>query len=72
MKAKTKKQKRKVNTADLGLSLGQKKLYRKHGTPSQFAAACYECVPSMVSVVEARAAIEKYNRQWKAFGAPRS
>ncbi len=43
---------------------GQKLLQAKHGTPAEFAKACYECVPSDISMDEANAAIEKYNKEW--------
>ena len=42
----------------------QEALRKKHGTPAQFAKACYECVPGDISMDEARAAIEKYNKEW--------
>ncbi|HVX56949.1 MAG TPA: hypothetical protein VHA37_04405 [Candidatus Saccharimonadales bacterium] len=48
------------------LSRKQKRLVKKHGTPAQFARACYECVPGDISMDEARAAVEKYNREWGA------
>jgi hypothetical protein len=51
---------------DAVLSPAQKKLRRKHGTPAQFAAAVYNCVPGDISMDEAKAAIEKYSREWSA------
>ena len=46
------------------LSKRQMTLAKKHGTPAQFASACYDAVPGYISMDEARAAIEKYNREW--------
>ncbi len=46
------------------MTIGQMMLKKKHGTPSEFAKACYECVPSDISMDEARAAIDKYNKEW--------
>jgi len=46
------------------LSKKQKELKRKHGTPEKFAIACYIAVPGVISVNEANAAIEKYNKEW--------
>jgi hypothetical protein len=51
------------------LSVTQKKLIKKHGSPAEFAAACYQCVPGEISMDEARQAIEKYNKEWEAAGA---
>lgn len=48
-----------------GLSKKQKALARKHGTPAEFAVACYECCPGIISMNEAAAAISKYNREWR-------
>lgn len=45
-------------------TLAQQVLRKKHGTPAQFAAACYENVPGFISMEEARSAIDKYNREW--------
>jgi len=39
-------------------------LKKKHGTPAEFAAAVYKAVPEFISMDEARAAIEKYNKEW--------
>lgn len=50
------------------LTPAQRKLARKHGTPPEFAKACYECVPGSISMDEARAATEKYVREWNAAG----
>ena len=44
----------------------QRRLKKKHGTPEEFAAACYRAVPHWVSFDEARMAIEKYNAEWRA------
>ena len=49
-----------------GLSKKQIRLKVAHGTPPEFAKAVYECVPGDISMDEARAAIEKYNAEWKA------
>jgi hypothetical protein len=46
----------------------QKALAKKHGSPAEFAKACYECVPGDISMDEARAAIEKYNQEWVEAG----
>lgn len=51
-----------------GLSEQQKALVAKHGTPAGFAIACYELVPGMISMDEARAAVEKYQAEWDAAG----
>jgi len=48
----------------LVLTPGQKRLKAKYGTPAEFAVACYESVPGHISMDEARAAVEKYNREW--------
>jgi hypothetical protein len=48
------------------LSKKQVKLKAEHGTPAEFARACYKCVPGNISMTEARIAIEKYNREWDA------
>lgn len=52
--------------ASAALSRKQKRLAKKHGTPAEFARACYGCVPGDISMDEARAAVEKYNREWEA------
>lgn len=49
---------------DSVFSRKQKALAKKHGTPAEFAQATYECVPSWISMDEAKTAIEKYNREW--------
>jgi hypothetical protein len=46
------------------LSKRQMVLAKKHGTPAQFASACYDAVPGYISMDEAAAAIDKYNREW--------
>lgn len=48
----------------------QKKLRLAHGTPAEFALACYLCVPSDISMNEAADAIEKYQREWDQAGIP--
>lgn len=42
----------------------QKLLAAKHGTPAEFAKAVDRTVGE-ISIDEARAAIEKYNREWE-------
>lgn len=51
---------------DVAFTKRQKALQRKHGTPAEFARACYECVPGFISMDEARTAVEKYNAEWQA------
>lgn len=46
------------------MSKRQKALAVLHGTPSKFASACYDAVPGDISMDEAVAAIEKYNKEW--------
>lgn len=48
------------------LTPGQRKLKKKHGTPAEFAKAVYACVPGDISMGEARAALEKYQKEWDA------
>ena len=45
---------------------GQRALVKKHGTPADFAIACYMCVPSDISMDEAEAASQKYRREFLA------
>lgn len=52
------------NIMDDALTPGQRKLKEKHGTPAEFAKACYEAVPGFISMDEAEAAIKKYNAEW--------
>lgn len=40
-------------------------LKRKHGTPAEFAAACYNSVPGFINMDEAKSAIQKYNAEWE-------
>lgn len=47
-----------------GLTPGQRKLQKKHGNPAEFATAVYNCVPGDISMDEARAALEKYQKEW--------
>lgn len=49
----------------------QRELNRKHGTPAVFARAVYKCVPGDISMDEARAAVEKYGREWAEAGGGR-
>lgn len=44
----------------------QRALEAKHGAPHTFAMACAKAVGDMVSVNEARTAIEKYCQEWEA------
>lgn len=44
---------------------GQVELRKKHGTPSEFAEACVAAIGE-ISVKEAREAIAKYLKEWKA------
>lgn len=46
----------------------QRILAKKHGTPPDFASSVYKCVPGDISMDEARAAIDKYNREWAEAG----
>ena len=39
-------------------------LVKKHGTPTEFAKACYKAVPGFISVKEADEAIQKYEKEW--------
>ena len=54
---------------DESLTKAQKALVRKHGSPEEFAAACYACCPSFISMDEARKAVDSYNRDWEKAGA---
>lgn len=54
------------------LSKQQKALAKKHGTPAEFSTACYDSVPSFISMDEAAAAIDKYNREWAAAAVERA
>lgn len=45
---------------------GQRELVKKHGTPAEFAIACYTCVPGDISMDEAEAASQKYRREFLA------
>ena len=49
----------------------QRALRTKHGTPSEFAAACYAACPAFISMDEARRAIDKYNHEWEESGRPK-
>jgi hypothetical protein len=48
------------------LSKRQRALAKKHGTPAEFAKAVYGAVPGMISMDEARAAVDEYGRKWRA------
>lgn len=54
----------------VGYTRRQVALMKKHGTPAEFAVAVYKCVPGDISMDEARAAIEKYNREWEEASKP--
>lgn len=47
------------------MSNRQRQLKKKHGTPAEFAAACYRSVPGDISMDEADAAIRKYSAEWR-------
>lgn len=57
---------------EISFSPAQRKLAQKHGTPAEFAQAVYKCVPGDISMDEARAAVEKYNREWAEAGQRRT
>lgn len=42
----------------------RKILTERHGTPIEFAKACYNAVPDFISPREADEAIEKYEQEW--------
>jgi len=46
------------------LTKAQNDLAKKHGTPAEFATACYRAVPGEISMDEAAEAVQKYNREW--------
>jgi len=48
----------------LSMTPRQRKLSRKHGTPAEFAISVYKCVPGDISMDQARAAVDKYCREW--------
>lgn len=50
------------------LTKAQKALVKKHGTPAEFAVACYRTVPGDISMDEAAEAVQKYNREWSQAG----
>lgn len=49
---------------DATLTVRQRELKAKHGTPAEFARAVYAAVPGDISMDEARDAVAAYNRQW--------
>lgn len=51
---------------DAALSPRQKDLRRVSGTPAEFARGIYQCVPGDISMDEARAALDRYIREWNA------
>jgi len=50
------------------LTAKQRALMEKHGNPAEFAVSCYKAVPGMVSMEEARIAIDKYSQEWEEAG----
>lgn len=50
------------------LTLKQLELKAKHGTPLEFAAACYVAVPVWISMNEADDAVAKYQQEWDDAG----
>ncbi len=46
------------------LSLRQRELVKKHGTPAEFAQAVYKSVPGYISMTEAADAVEKYTKEF--------
>jgi len=50
----------------------QEALRQKHGTPAEFAVAVYKIVPRDISMDEARAAVDKYTREWTEAGTVHS
>ncbi len=53
------------------LSDQQKKLKEEHGSPEEFAKACYKAIPEFISRNEAEIAIQKYDYEWIEAGANR-
>lgn len=53
---------------EIPMSSGQRRLARKHGTPAEFARACYQAVPGFISMDEAALAVRKYNDKWATAG----
>lgn len=56
---------------EIPMTKAQKDLARKHGTPAEFAQACYTAVPGFISMDEAATAIRKYNAEWNVAGIRR-
>lgn len=56
---------RKPDHLGSALTPGQRRLRKKHGTPAEFAVACYRAVGE-VSMDEANVAIAKYQKEWDA------
>ena len=54
---------KKINLSSV-FSKKQRRLAKKHGTPSEFASAVWQCVPGDISTDEAQAAISKYLKEW--------
>jgi len=52
----------------VGLSEQQKQMIEKHGTPADFAVACYRAVPDFISMDEASDAVDAYAAEWIACG----
>lgn len=51
------------------MSKEQKRLKKAHGTPSEFAKACWACPD--ISGTEAQAAVRKYEMEWHNAGLPK-
>jgi len=51
-------------SSTLGNTYRQKILAERHGTPIQFAKACYNAVPDFISPKEADEAVESYEQEW--------
>jgi len=54
--------------ASMLMTKKQRALRKKHGTPAEFAVACYQAVPGELSMDEARDAVEEYNHKWEQAG----
>lgn len=49
----------------------QERLTKAHGTPAEFARACWNAL-DMITAQEAHAAIQKYERKWCDAGRERA
>ena len=59
-----------INHHPSTMSEAQRALAEAHGTPAEFAQACYAAVPGFVSMDEASAAVRKYCAEWDAAANP--